>query len=128
MVHQVAPDLVGAVGDAVRRRLVLELSRSRGVSIAWAARTKTLPVALPSLPSQRLKRMAVDAAVGADLDAAAVVSAMQRRAVFSARARCTVASYFAWIGQTGMQLALPQQAGRSSRSTEFRPCGVERTS
>ena len=36
-----------------------ECSSSRGVSIACAASTKTLPVATPSLPSQRLKRMAV---------------------------------------------------------------------
>src|SRR5689334_6102485 len=48
--------------------------------------------------------------------------------LLSARAMCTVASYFAWIGQIGMQLLLPQHGGRSSRTTEFRPCGVERTS
>ena len=35
--------------------------------------------------------------------------------------------YFAWIGQIGMQLLLPQHGGRSSRTTELRPCGVART-
>jgi hypothetical protein len=31
------------------------------------------------------------------------------------------------MGQTGMQLALPQQADLSAWSTELRPCGVERS-
>ena len=37
---------------------VREFNSSRGVSIACAASTKTLPEAEPSLPSQRLKRIA----------------------------------------------------------------------
>jgi hypothetical protein len=50
----------------------------------------------------------------------AVVCAWSIAPLFSARDTCTVASYFAPIGQTGMQLALPQQAGLPSRLTELR--------
>jgi hypothetical protein len=35
---------------------------------------------------------------------------------------------FAPIGQIGMQLALPQQAGRPLPLTELRACGVARSS
>jgi hypothetical protein len=47
--------------------------------------------------------------------------------VLSARARVTVASYFAWIGQIGMQLVLPAQTRRFWYGCELRPAGVGET-
>jgi hypothetical protein len=41
--------------------------------------------------------------------------------------RCTVASYFACTGQSGMHDALAQHAGRPSKTREFRACGETRT-
>ena len=105
-----------------------ECSSSRGVSIACAASTKTLPEATPSLPSQRLKRIAVTRPSVPTSTLVAVVCAWTSAPFFSATDTCTVASYFAPIGQIGMQLALPQQAGRPLPLTELRACGVARSS
>ena len=58
-----------------------ECSSSRGVSIACAASTKTLPEATPSLPSQRLKRMAVTRPSVPTSTFVAVVCAWTTRAV-----------------------------------------------
>jgi len=107
---------------------LFELRRSRGVSMACAAMTNTFPVARPSLPSQRLKRTAVTFRSAPTSTNTAVLASWSTAPDATARATWTVASYLACTGHTGMQLALPQHGGRSSRVSEFRPCGVERTS
>jgi choline dehydrogenase-like flavoprotein len=70
-------------------------SRSRGVSMAWAARTNTLPLAIPSLPSQRLKRTAIIRPSSPTSMPTAVVPACRAAPAFTASATCTVASYLA---------------------------------
>jgi hypothetical protein len=120
MVHRIAADLVGAVGHPFGFASVREFNSSRGISIAFAASTKALPEATPSLPSQRLKRIAVARPAEPTSTIIAVVCAWIAAPLFSANDRCAVASYFAWIGQIGMQLALPQHAGLSSRAAELR--------
>src|SRR5512145_1225803 len=57
-----------------------------------------------------------DVALGANFDPGGGSLSMEHRAVFLG------------AGQTGMQLALPQQARLPSRSTELRACGVARSS
>jgi hypothetical protein len=53
--------------------------------------------------------------------------ATRRAPSFCAFATLKLASYFAPIGQIGMQLPLPQHAGRPSCWTLLRACGVELT-
>jgi hypothetical protein len=97
---------------------VREFNSSRGISIArkhegfagshaFAAvpTPKGIAVARPSEPTSTI---------------VAVVCAWIAAPLFPANDRCTVASYFAWIGQIGMQLALAQHAGLSSRAAELR--------
>ena len=57
----------------------------------------------------------------------AVVRSRSSAPARSALCTWNAASYFAPIGQMGMQVALPQHAGRPWWVTELRACGVGRT-
>ena len=110
------------VGEASVR----ECKSKRGVSTALPARTKTRPRATSPVPSGRRKRIA-------EMRPPAPISMKGRRSALVNHGAIglgpgrdwTVASYFAPTGQIGMQVPLPQQAGRPSCATELRAWGVQ---
>jgi hypothetical protein len=103
---------------------VRDCSNSFGVSMPCAATTITFPVARSSLPSARVTSSEVirpSAPTSRRVTTASATTCTPRR---SALMTCAIASYFACTGQIGMQLPLPQHAGRSSYGAELRACGV----
>src|SRR5579864_6034820 len=98
------------------------MSMSFGVSIACAARTTALAVTMPSLRFGRRYRTVT--LCGATATRWTTDDDSKRTPSFSASATWTAPSYFAPIGQIGMQLLFPQQGGRPARGTLLRACGV----
>jgi hypothetical protein len=92
-----------------------DINSSRGVSIPFAAMTQILAFTHPLVlgPACRMKLIWLMRPFSpTTISLATVRSIICTNPVFVASFNVMVGSYFAWIGQIGMQFVLPAQARR----------------
>ena len=114
MVHQVAADLIARIRHAARQTLGARLQQQLRRLDAVRGNHEHLADRAVFRAIRALDDERADPAIRTDLDVRNDASATSCAPARSACATCVVASYFACTGQIGMQLLLPQQAGRLS--------------